>query len=89
MAVIPTTENNHDLMVEALAYFTQNELYPTFRDYLRMEREELLNEGKKKRDAHYLSMLEGFDRAATIFERCAAKVRADNADEESNDDSDD
>jgi hypothetical protein len=34
-------------------------------------------------------MLEGFDRAATIFERCAAKVRADNADEESNDDSDD
>jgi hypothetical protein len=71
---INADSENHALMVDDLASFTQNEMYPRFRDALRLEREEILNEGKKSRDPHILSKLDGFDQAATIFERARAIV---------------
>lgn len=84
---ITAEKENHALMVDDLAAFTQNELYPRFRDALRLEREEIINQGKKSRDPHILSKLDGFDQAATIFERARAIVVERN--KQSTEDSDD
>lgn len=68
MLITDSVENHAD-MVDTLAGFTHNDLYPKFTEALRLEREGILSEGKKTRDPHILSKLEGFDQAATIFER--------------------
>lgn len=61
--------------VDRHAAFTQTDLYKNFSDSLYLEREEILMAGKRTRDPHALSKLEGFDQAASFFQRCADATR--------------
>ena len=74
-----------DAWLSKFAEFTATDLYAKFFDELRLEREALLMSGKKSRDPHYLSMLEGFDQAASFFQRAVDTLRERNKTQEDND----
>lgn len=63
------TENSTRPLVDRLVEFMQTDLYQNYWECLRAEREEIILVGKKTRDPHILSKLEGFDQAASFFQR--------------------
>lgn len=63
--------------MDRLAEFTRTPLYKNYYESLNLEREEILLVGKRTRDPHILSKLEGFDQAASYFQRCVDSQRAD------------
>lgn len=67
--------------IDRHAAFVQTDLYKNYYDCLLSEREKILMEGKKTRDPHILSKLDGFDQAASFFQRCVDTVRAKNTQE--------
>lgn len=69
-------ENNHRTWVDRCAEFTQTDLYKNYFESLRLEREDILLEGKRTKDPHILSKLDGFDQAASFFQRCVDSVTA-------------
>lgn len=75
---IATVKNNHSSWVDRHAQFVQTDLYKNYYECLLAEREEILMRGKKTRDPHILSMLEGFDQAASFFQRTVDSIRANN-----------
>lgn len=74
MAAIKTKvtprENTHRPWVEKFAELCQTELYRNYCESLRLEREQIIMEGKRTKDPHILSKLDGFDQAASYFQRC-------------------
>jgi len=64
--------------IDRHAEFVQTDLYKNYHASMLMEREEILMVGKRTRDPHILSKLEGFDQAASFFQRCYDAVRANN-----------
>ena len=64
--------------VDRHAQFVQTDLYKNYHECLRLEREDILMRGKKTRDPHILSMLDGFDQAASFFQRCEDLARSTN-----------
>lgn len=77
----------HTSWVDRHAEFTGTDLYKNYYESLRLEREEILMVGKRTRDPHILSKLEGFDQAASYFQRCVDTKRVvEDVNEDSNDD---
>ena len=73
--------------VDRHAAFTQTDLYKNYWESLRLEREEILMIGKRTHDPHILSKLDGFDQAASFFQRCVDFIRTKNkVDEDLTDD---
>ena len=64
-----SAENSTRPLVDQAVEFMQTKLYENYRECLRQEREEILLVGKKTRDPHILSKLDGFDQAASFFQR--------------------
>lgn len=58
------------------AEFTGTPLYKNYFEALRLEREDILLVGKRTHDPHILSKLDGFDQAASYFQRCLDSQRA-------------
>lgn len=64
--------------IDRHAEFTTTDLYRNYHECMLGEREEILMRGKKSRDPHILSMLEGFDQAASFFQRAVDTIRENN-----------
>ena len=64
--------------IDRLVQFTRTDLYANYYECLRLEREEIIMAGKRSRDPHILSKLDGFDQAASFFERQIESVRRSN-----------
>ena len=71
-------ENITTAWVDRHAEFTQTELYKNYYECMLAEREKILMDGKRTRDPHSLSKLEGFDQAASFFQRCVDRIRSEN-----------
>lgn len=56
--------------VDRHAEFIQTDLYKNYHASLLLEREQILMVGKRTHDPHILSKLDGFDQAASFFQRC-------------------
>lgn len=84
---MPTKDTAMSWVVRS-AEFCQTDLYKNYVEEMRLEREEILMRGKKSRDPHILSMLEGFDQAASFFQRCKDTVRIANTPVEEEEDND-
>lgn len=65
-------------MVAEILKFMDNPLYENYTECLRHEREAIIFEGKRTRDPHILSKLEGFDQAASFFQRVYDDVQKRN-----------
>jgi len=74
---VPTIKTPTPL-VDRFAEFVQTDLYARYHECLRAEREEIIMQGKKSRDPHILSKLDGFDQAASFFQRAVDVVREAN-----------
>lgn len=70
-------ENTHRAWVDRAAAFCDTELYKNYFESLRLEREQIIMEGKRTKDPHILSKLDGFDQAASYFQRCLDFVTTD------------
>lgn len=79
---IARIKENHRPWVVRHAEFVQTDLYQNYHECLRAEREEIIMRGKKSRDPHILSMLEGFDQAASFFQRAVDALREQNKDKQ-------
>ena len=64
--------------VDQFAAFVMTPLYKNYCEQLNVEREEILFVGKKTKDPHCLSKLEGFDQASSFFQRCVDMAKASN-----------
>ena len=73
---------NQRPMVDRAVEFMNTPLYENYVECLRQEREVILMEGKKTRDPHILSKLDGFDQAASFFQRQKDFVKRENQIEE-------
>ena len=69
MITSPEKAKNTRSMVDRFAEFMNTPLYANYWECLNLEREAILLDGKKTRDPHILSKLEGFDQAASFFQR--------------------
>lgn len=91
MAAIKTKvkpkENTHRAWVDRHAQFCDTDLYKNYCESLNLEREAILMDGKRTKDPHILSKLDGFDQAASFFQRCLDSVTiAKDVNEELNND---